>query len=135
MFLSDYLSRRPRLSSEDVFTAPRSIQRAFDSLFQDMLQQQPVSVSSAFQPMVDVEEDEKQLRIVAELPGLSENDIEIVYEPGAIILRGEKREEERRETRRGRGRYEEIRYGSFERRIPLSTEVEEEQIQAHFDHY
>jgi HSP20 family protein len=133
MFLSDYLSRRPRLFSEDIFATPRSFQRAVDSLFDNMLQQQPLAWSPAFQPVIDVDEDEKQVRIVAELPGLKESDVEIVYEPGALVLRGEKREEERRETRKGRGRYEEIRYGAFERRIPLSAEVEEDQIQATYD--
>jgi HSP20 family protein len=133
MFFSDYLSRRPRLFSEDVFAIPRSFQRAIDNMLVDMGQPNwPVSTTT-FSPYVDVDEDEKQVKVVAELPGLTEGDIEVVYQPGALVLRGEKKEEQQREVGRGRGRYEERRYGAFERRIPLSVEVDEKQIQASFD--
>jgi HSP20 family protein len=134
MFFSDYLSRRPRLLSEDIFPIPRSLQHAIDNMLLDV--NQPSWLSSAtttFSPFVDVDEDEKQVRVIAELPGLKESDIEVVYQPGAILLRGEKKEEEHREAARGKGRYEERRYGAFERRIPLAAEVDEKQIQASFD--
>lgn len=134
MFFSDYLSRRPRLLGEDVFALPRSFQRAIDNMLVDINQPSWLpSAATTFSPFVDVDEDEKQVKIVAELPGLKESDIEVVYQPGALVVRGEKKEEERREVARGRGRYEERRYGSFERRIPLAAEVDEKQIQASFD--
>lgn len=134
MFRSDYPTRRSRLFGEEFLPIPRSFQRAIDTLWQDMWEPSTQITSAlAFSPQVDVDEDEKQVRIMAELPGLQEGDVEIVYEPGSLILRGEKKEEERREHPRGRGRYEERRYGSFERRIPLRAEIEEGQIQANFD--
>jgi HSP20 family protein len=125
---------RRGLFGEDLLPIPRSFQRALDSMLQDIWEPLPaLAISAAFSPQVDVDEDEKQVKVMAELPGLSEGDVEIVYEPGQLILRGEKREEERREYPRGRGRYEERRYGAFERRIPLRAEIEEGQIQASFD--
>ncbi len=134
MFRSDYPTRRSRLFGEEFLPIPRSFQRAIDTLWQDMWEPSTQITSAlAFSPQVDVDEDEKHVRIMAELPGLQEGDVEIVYEPGSLILRGEKKEEERREHPRGRGRYEERRYGSFERRIPLRAEIEEGQIQANFD--
>ena len=63
---------------------------------------------------------------------MKESDVEIMYEPGWLTLRGEKKEEERRELARGRGRVEECRYGAFERSISLPSEVEESQIQASY---
>jgi HSP20 family protein len=140
MFRSEYpffrnagVGRRG-LFGEDLLPIPRSFQRAIDNMLQDIWEPVPaVSISAAFSPQIDVDEDEKQVKIMAELPGLSEGDVEIVYEPGQLILRGEKREEERRDYPRGRGRYEERRYGAFERRIPLRAEIEEGQIQANFD--
>lgn len=134
MFRSEYPLRRGRLFGEDLLPIPRSFQRTIDNILQDVWEpSSAMSLVSAFSPQIDVDEDEKQVKIMAELPGLNENDVEIVYEPGQLILRGEKREEEKREYPRGRGRYEERRYGSFERRIPLRAEVEEGQIQANFD--
>jgi HSP20 family protein len=133
MFRSDYPLRRGRLFGEEFLPIPRSFQRAIDSLLQDVIEPTAPALAWAFSPQVDVDEDEKQIKIMAELPGLAEGDVEIMYEPGQLILRGEKKEEERRESPRGRGRYEERRYGAFERRIPLRAEVEEGQIQANFD--
>ena len=134
MFRSEYPMRRSsRLLGEELFPMPRSFQRVIDSMLQDMWEPQMLPLGGAFSPQVDVDEDERQVKVLAELPGMNENDVEIVYEPGQLILRGEKKEEERRELPRGRGRYEERRYGAFERRIPLRSEIEESQIQASFD--
>jgi HSP20 family protein len=94
----------------------------------------PLSSSMySFMPQIDVEEDEQQLKVYAELPGMKEQDVEIILEPHTLVVRGEKREEESRATPRGRGRIEERRYGSFERRIPLSVEIQEDKIEAKFD--
>ncbi len=132
MFRSEYPFRRGRLFGEELLPIPRSFQRAIDNMLQDVWEPNPaLSLVSVFSPQVDVDEDEKQVKVMAELPGLTESDVEIVYEPGQLILRGEKREEEKRES--VRGRYEERRYGAFERRIPLRAEIEEGQIQANFD--
>ena len=111
------------------------MRRAIDSALQDVWE--PVGplaeMSQQFQPRVSVSEDEKEIRVQAELPGMKENDIEITYEPGYLVLKGEKREEEQRESKARGTRYSEWRYGAFERRIPLRTEVQENQIQANFD--
>lgn len=134
MFRSEYPLRRGRLFGEEFLPIPRNFQRIIDSLLQDVMEPSSTpALAWAFSPQVDVDEDEKQIKVMAELPGLAESDVEIMYEPGQLILRGEKKEEERRESPRGRGRYEERRYGAFERRIPLRAEVEEGQIQANFD--
>ncbi len=134
MFRSELPWRRGRLFGGEEFPlVPRSFQRAIDTMLQDVWEPSSTSAAFAFSPHIDVDEDEKQVKIMAELPGLQENDVEIMYEPGQLILRGEKKEEERRESARGRGRYEERRYGAFERRIPLRAEVDEGQIQANFD--
>jgi HSP20 family protein len=103
-----------------------------DSFLQDI--EEPTSaITQAFSPRIDVDENDREVRVYAELPGLQENDVEIMYEPGVLVLRGEKKEEQRGESQRGRGRWEERRYGAFERRIPLRSEVQEDQIQASFD--
>ena len=131
---SEYpIQARPRLFGEDIFPVPRLVQRAIDQMMEDFWERPAVAARTAFTPRVDVYEDDKQLRVVAELPGLKESDVEIMYEPGWITLRGEKKEEERRELGRGRGRMEECRYGSFERSIALQGDIEESQIQANFD--
>ncbi len=137
MLRSEYsLQPRQRLFGEEFFPIPRLFQRALDQMAEDFWERPVVSAiasRTAFSPRVDVYEDEKHIRVVAELPGLKESDVEIMYEPGWLTLRGEKKEEERRELARGRGRVEECRYGAFERNISLPSEVEESQILANYD--
>ncbi len=131
MFRSEFPIRR-RLLGQDLFPVPRNLQRVMDSFLQDI--EEPISsIALAFSPQIDVEENDREVRVYAELPGLQENDVEIMYEPGVLVVRGEKKEEQRGESQRGRGRWEERRYGAFERRIPLRSEVQEDQIQASFD--
>lgn len=120
---------------EDFSPMINRMRRAIDSALQDVWEPiGPVAeMSQQFQPRVSVSEDEREIRVQAELPGMKENDIEITYEPGYLVLKGEKREEEQRESKMRGTSYSEWRYGAFERRIPLRAEVQENQIQANFD--
>jgi len=137
MALSDLPIRRLRALGDEPALMPRAFQRMWDTMLQDFVEPslfaQPMSSMYSFMPQIDVEEDEQRVKVYAELPGMTEQDVEIVLEPNVLIVRGEKREEESRPTRRGRGRIEERRYGSFERRIPVTSEVQQEKIEAKFD--
>jgi len=81
-------------------------------------------------PAVNVEETNEELRLTAELPGMSHDDIEIEVENNVLSLRGEKREEDESENRR----YHvwERSYGSFERSFTLPRTVKAEEISAEF---
>lgn len=120
---------------EDFSPMISRMRRAIDSALQDVWE--PVGptaeVSRQFEPRVAVSEDDREIRVQAELPGIKESDIEITYEPGYLILKGEKKSEEQRESKLRGTRYSEWRYGAFERRIPLRVDVQEGQIQANFD--
>jgi HSP20 family molecular chaperone IbpA len=132
MLGSEYPLLPQNFLGEDVAPLFRSFRRAVDSMLKEPWEPSPVwSVPREFYPQVSVSEDERQIRVQAELPGLKESDVEIVYEPGYLTVRGEKKQEEKRET--DTTRFSECRYGSFERRIPLRSEVQEGQIQANFD--
>src|SRR3989338_6386372 len=43
-----------------------------------------------YTPRVDVEESDQEIRISAELPGLTEKDVEVSLSDGMLIIRGEK---------------------------------------------
>jgi HSP20 family protein len=120
---------------EDFSPFIRQMRRAINSALQDVWE--PVGIPSLrqreFQPEVSVSEDEREIRVEAELPGMKENEIEVNYEPGYLVLKGEKKEQEHRESKIQGTRYSEWRYGAFERRIPLRVDIQEGQIQASFD--
>ncbi len=70
-----------------------------------------------WEPPVDVFEDEGEIVIVVALPGVPADRIVVTYEPGVLVVRGE------RPLPFSSGRCAirqlEIPYGLFERRIPL----------------
>jgi|ERR1700676_2351351 HSP20 family protein len=87
--------------------------------------------STRFKPHIDVVDDGKALRITAELPGMSREDIQTSIEAGALVIRGEKKQDKRTEED---GCYRlERAHGAFMRRIPLPDGVDVEHIDARFD--
>jgi len=132
---SQYSLIPQELFGEDFSPLIKQMRRAINSALQDVWE--PVGTPSLrqreFQPEVSVSEDEREIRVEAELPGMKESDIEVTYEPGYLVLKGEKKEQEQRESKIRGARYSEWRYGAFERRIPLRVDVQEGQIQASFD--
>jgi HSP20 family protein len=79
-------------------------------------------------PNVEVSETDKEIRVTAEVPGLEENDIEVLLEDGVLTLRGEKKSEAEDNSRQFSERY----YGRFERRLALGREVEQDNVAATF---
>jgi len=87
-------------------------------------------VTSEFMPRVDVKEDDKEINVTAELPGMDEKDIDVTFSGDSLTIKGEKQEET---EDKGKDYYRtERRYGSFQRVIPISTEVDESKAEADF---
>lgn len=83
-----------------------------------------------FSPKVDVVEKDREIEVTAELPGLEEKDIDVTVDAQGLTLRGEKKEEKKEES--GSFYRMERSYGSFQRYIPLSVEVDREKVKAKF---
>lgn len=89
----------------------------------------PWPAMPAFQaPAVDVSEDDKEVAIKAEIPGLSEKDLEISYSDGVLYLKGEKKEE--KEEKKKNTWHRESWQGSFTRSIPIGAEVDWKKVSA-----
>lgn len=81
-------------------------------------------------PAVDVSETDAGYKITAELPGMSEKDIDIKLSDGTLTVRGEKKEE-REES--DKGYYlSERQYGSFVRTFQVPESVDPTKIEATF---
>ncbi len=85
----------------------------------------------AWTPAVDVVEQEDQILLRAELPGLADGDVEITLEDGRLTLKGEKRFND--DATDGHYRRIESGYGSFSRTFNLPTAVDQEGIDARFN--
>jgi len=83
-----------------------------------------------FIPELDVRENESELVVAAELPGVSKDDVHISVHGGVLTIKGQKRQEE--ETKDGGYYRSERRYGAFERSIRLPEYVDEQNVDATF---
>lgn len=82
-------------------------------------------------PRLDVSETEGLLEIVADLPGLSKEDIKISLEDNLLTIKGERKTE--KESSDKQFHTIERRSGSFYRALRLPVEVENDKIEATFN--
>ncbi|NKM46686.1 Hsp20 family protein [Rhizobium leguminosarum bv. viciae] len=110
----------------------REVNRLFDDAFRSFGSGLPslrgTSGFGAGWPSVEISDTYKDIKVTAEVPGLEEKDIEVILDDGVLTLKGEKRSETEDKEKQFSERY----YGRFERRIPLGTEVKEDQVDATF---
>ena len=79
---------------------------------------------------IDASEDDKAYHVTAELPGLSEKDVEVTFADNTLTISGEKKEE--KEVNEENYHRRERSFGSFRRSFTLPAEVDEEKIGASF---
>ncbi len=89
-------------------------------------------VTSAWVPPTDVFEDAEGLKIVAELPGLTRDDVKLTVENHTLTIRGEKKQVAEEKSTRVH-RYERS-YGAFERSFTLPNTVDVTRVEAKFEH-
>ena len=87
--------------------------------------------TSNFAPAVDVYEDEHNITLNIEVPGIDEKDINVSIENNTLTVRGERRFE-KDEKEENFQRVERM-YGSFTRSFTLPNTVDLEQISAHYE--
>jgi HSP20 family protein len=112
-------------------TFHREMNRLFDDVFRGFGNfgslGRPMMEGQFGWPRIELDETDKAVTISAELPGLSEKDVQVEIANGVLSIRGEKKAERSDESKFVSERY----YGSFQRQIPLEG-VEEDKAQADF---
>jgi HSP20 family protein len=109
-----------------------SLWRDADSLFDSFfggLGYEPLAVGfTAFNPTLDVTESDKEIRVLAELPGMDGKDINVSLYGDTLMITGEKRAES---EQKGKDYHHvERSYGSFSRTIQLPAEAATNRITA-----
>ncbi|MDD2878091.1 MAG: Hsp20/alpha crystallin family protein [Acidiphilium sp.] len=79
-------------------------------------------------PCIDISESEKNFTITAELPGLTEKDVEVSTNGSVLTIKGEKQQESERTDKNYY--LSERSYGSFERHLTLPEGVDPDHIEA-----
>ena len=82
-------------------------------------------------PDIDIRENDKEIVLEAELPGIDEKDVAVVVRNGVLSLKGEKKVE--RDEKKDAWHLSERSYGAFERTFRLPDGIDEDNIKAIFE--
>ena len=118
---------------DDFFDPFVSFRREMDRMFDRFFDGLPASTGTGWQaltPAVDIDETDKEMVITAELPGVSDKDVEVSLVGDVLTIKGEKKSEQ--EHKDGDSTYVERRFGSFSRSVRLPFEVKDGQVDARF---
>ncbi len=110
---------------DNLFLPPQTMLREVDRFFGDFS-------PARFDPTVDIVDEGSHVRVSAELPGISRDDLSLEVHEGILTLAGEKKHESSQEED---GCYRTERYfGSFRRTVPLPRDLDYGAAEAQFDH-
>lgn len=119
------------ITRRDPFRNVSSLQEQVNRLFESSFSHQgDQSTLTAWAPAVDVYETENELVIKADLPEISEKDLDVRVENNTMTIRGERKFEQK--VREDNYLRMERAYGSFSRSFSLPNTVNTEQIQAEY---
>ena len=123
----NYLTtRRPM---RNLFNLHNQMEKVFSDLFASHEGETDMD-NTSWMPTVDISETENGFEIRAELPGVSEKDVNVSVTDNLLTIKGEKHQKE--ETDGKNYHRVERRYGSFQRRFTLPPEVATDAIKAEY---
>ncbi len=131
MLLEKRQPRNQSLTVWDPFVEMAGLHRMADHLFGEFFGRTPFRMAATealWSPMVDVYETDDSIRLVADLPGVKQGEIQVSIEGDTLTLKGErKRDAEVREDQYYRV---ERSYGTFQRNILLPSVVDPNKVKA-----
>jgi HSP20 family protein len=116
---------------EDPFDVLRQTMRHLDSYWPSTPAANTTGEAAALSVRLDVKEDDKAYYVSADLPGLSEKDVEVTFDDSRLTIRGEKKVE--RDDKKDIWHIVERSYGSFARQMTLPVNVDADKIDAKFE--
>ena len=127
----DIAPRQEERVDHSVMSLHRDINRLFDDMFRGFSMPSLPSIGRSLGwPRVELSENDKEIRVTAEFPGMEEKDIEISLDDHQLVIRGEKKSET---ERKDKGYFvSERKFGAFHRSIPLPVGVDTDKIEAKF---
>jgi HSP20 family protein len=106
------------------------LNRLFNASFNSEGRDESLTTSS-FAPAVDVYEDEHDITLKIEVPGIDEKDIDVRIENNTLTVHGERKIE--KEEKEENYRRIERQYGSFTRTFTLPNTVDSESVSATYE--
>ena len=87
-------------------------------------------IENSFSPKIDIFEDEKNIYLEAEVPGLNKDEIKIKLVNNRLTISGEKRN---RNFENSKLIYNEIVFGSFKREFEVNSKINRNNLNASFE--
>ena len=88
---------------------------------------------NSFNPKIDISEDEKNIYLEAELPGVKKENMKIKLEDNKLTISGEKKNaNENDKSKRFFNR--ERSFGAFEKVFTIQVDIKQDNIRAEFEH-
>jgi len=110
----------------------RGVQREINRLFEDFFGESfERDLDKGWGPAIDISEDEKNIYLKADLPGMNQKDIKVSVEDNVLTISGE-RKSEREEKKEGKFYRLERVYGEFCRSFTLPDYVDISKISAEY---
>lgn len=140
MRITDLVPRRGTGRDVTARSAPpdpvRGLQLDVDRAFENFWRMMPFPFSAMERlpqvddVRVDVSDNSKEITVTAELPGMSDADIDVSITDGLLTIRGEKKSDHKAETNGVLVR--ERAYGAMERTVPLPDGIDPDAATATF---
>ncbi len=109
----------------DPFLEFERMRKRFEKLFREI-----PAMTGIREPLIDISVGDKTVKIVAELPGISKNDVELNVSEDEVEIKAERKSKKELEKK---GYYKmERSYTGFYRLIPLPVEVIPQKTKAEF---
>lgn len=122
--------RNRELVSGGFFPGLSSLRTEMDSLFEQFLKGDrfPSAEKIKWQPLIDVKDNEKEISVRCEVPGVNPKDIDVSIKGDLLTIKGEKKTEKVEDT--DDYYVSEREFGSFLRTIELPDSVDTDSIKA-----
>jgi HSP20 family protein len=114
----------------DLLTLQERMNRLFEESLSRGRPQEPALDARGWQPLADAYEAPDNFVVMIEIPGLSEDEVELQVEADQLVVRGERRLEA--QARADSFHRMERSYGTFARTFRFGTDVDPERIGVQF---
>lgn len=121
---------RKREGFSDLEHIQHEVNRLFNMSQSRWLDEDRGLVESAWNPAMEMRESKDTIVVIADLPGVAREDIDVSVHGDQLIVKGEKKQE-KEEKEKGYVRTERF-YGSFMRSITLPCEVDASRVDASY---
>lgn len=110
------------------------LRQQMDRLFEELMPERDWASlpgdGDIWAPAIEIQETDQDIMVKAEIPGIEAKDLEVQVTQEEVSITGENREEKQTEEK-GFFRSE-LRYGQFQRRIPLPAPIQTDHVKSKF---